>query len=332
MSLFHRLTLNRTRVGFTLIELLVVIAIIAVLVALLLPAVQQAREAARRTQCKSNLKQMGLALQNYQESHRYFPPATIHGRCGSTGGPGNPDNTHGVQGCSHPGIGFPWTLQIFPFIEYETQWELLTPYLQSTGSQLDNLNPVLNNYTFQSPALYMCPSHPDGTENLSYADWDQEQRRGNYAANFGAGTLTESRTSQNLAGIMAANSRVEFRDITDGAANTLALAEMRYSLKVGGDCRGSYTYPGMGGVAFSTALTPNSTTADQISACADNIAGFPCVANDTGTQRAAARSYHAGGVHVCLADGSTRFISDTIGASVWSALGTRAGSEVVGEF
>ena len=319
--------------GFTLIELLVVIAIIAVLVALLLPAVQQAREAARRSQCKNNLKQLVTGLQNYQETHRVFPPGSIHGGCGSTGGPNNLENTHGVQGCSAPGIGFPWTLQLFPFIDYENQWNLLVPYLQTSGSQLDNLNPVINSYDFRSATAYRCPSHPgSSTTGLTYVDWDQEQLRGNYSASFGAGTLRDSRVNLLLAGFMSVNSRVEFRDISDGTSNTLALAEMRYSIRNGGDCRGSFTYPGMGGIAFSTSLTPNSTIDDEVSACADNRPDFPCVTNDTGIQRAAARSYHIGGVHVSLVDGSTRFVSDTISATIWSALGTRAGEEVTDDF
>lgn len=319
--------------GFTLIELLVVIAIIAILVALLLPAVQQAREAARRSQCKNNLKQLVIGLQNYQETHRVFPPGSIHGGCGSTGGPNNFENTHGVQGCSNPGIGFPWTLQIFPFIDYENQWNELTPYLQTLGSQLDNLNPVINSYDFSPATAYKCPSHPGGSSsNLGYVDWDEEQLRGNYSANFGAGTLRDSRVSGSLAGFMSVNSRIEFRDISDGASNTLALAEIRHSLRMGGDCRGSFTYPGMGGIAFSTSLTPNSTTADEVSACADNRPDFPCVTNDTGAQRAAARSYHVGGVQISLVDGSTRFVSDNISAVIWAALGTRAGDEILDDY
>ncbi|MEQ9069283.1 MAG: DUF1559 domain-containing protein, partial [Gimesia chilikensis] len=179
---------GKNRRGFTLIELLVVIAIIAILIALLLPAVQQAREAARRSQCKNNLKQLGLALQNYHDTHGVFPPGGVIGLCGGT----PPTNLTGLQECTDQhSLGGNWLLYILPQMEQSSLWDKAAPVL-SGRDPLDYMNNIFGHW---SPAAYRCPSHPwDRRSNVAFRSIEH-MSRGNYAANYGNGNLTDSYTN-----------------------------------------------------------------------------------------------------------------------------------------
>ncbi|QDU52037.1 putative major pilin subunit [Gimesia panareensis] len=313
---------NRRR-GFTLIELLVVIAIIAILIALLLPAVQQAREAARRSQCKNNLKQLGLALQNYHDTHGVFPPGGVIGLCGGT----PPTNLTGLQECTDQhSLGGNWLLYILPQMEQSPLWDKAAPVLNSRDP-LDYMNNIFGHY---SPAAYRCPSHPwDRRSNVAFRSLEH-MSRGNYAANYGKGNLTASYTNSS-GGVFTINSSISIRDIKDGTSNTLLTGELNYINDNTSDARGAWVYSGMGGSAFSTGRNPNSTTPDILPKCSSTTE-MPCTEANDGTQIAALRSQHVGGVQVGLADGSCRFISENISQTIYQALGTRANREVIDNF
>ena len=309
--------------GFTLIELLVVIAIIAILIALLLPAVQQAREAARRSSCKNNLMQLGLALQNYHDTHNVFPPGGVIGTCAGT----PPTNISGIQECSGQSLGGNWLLYILPQMEQAGLWEAAAPILSNNNNPLDSMNNIFGHF---APAAFRCPSHPwDRRSNVSFRALEH-MSRGNYAGNYGSGDLTAS-YKQATAGVFTINSATNIRDILDGTSNTLLVGEVNYINDNTSDARGAWVYSGMGGSAFSTGRNPNTKTADILSSCSSTTE-MPCTAGNDGTQIATLRSLHTGGVQVCFVDGSGRFISENISQTIWAALGTRANREVIDNF
>jgi len=212
------LKVNRT--GFTLIELLVVIAIIAILIALLLPAVQQAREAARRTQCKSNLKQLGIALHNYNSAHRVFPPNLI---------PGGKPTSGGYIGYFQGNWGV--LAYLTPFLEQTAVYNLLnleSPTYSNSGSAwiIADSNNQLAAATLVP--LYLCPS--DISRKVS-TDYGVTGGIGpsNYAANMGTGLDatggSEHGSPYRSDGVFYADSRTRFADITDGTSNTAAMSE-----------------------------------------------------------------------------------------------------------
>lgn len=322
--------MHTSRRGFTLIELLVVIAIMAILIALLLPAVQQAREAARRAQCKSHLKQIGIALHNYQETNGTFPPFFINRT-------GNSSRIADVN------KGANWLVFLLPYVEqsslYNT-WNFDIPANQNPGRSTEL-------------AVYKCPSDPQSTGNhCSYAGggW----ARGNYGmnvspCNFGVG----ANASNALGGIGGANNVVRFRDITDGTSNTVAVDELRAGVN-DRDIRGSWAIPGLAsGTAamFNDASAPNSRepNSDDMENClvsgqaGNATSGMGCF-DSTTTSQMTARSVHTGGLHILLVDGSARFISDNVDfkrnrngcgpepRGVWQAIHTRSGGESNGEF
>ncbi len=321
---------NDIRRGFTLVELLVVIAIIGILIGLLLPAVQAAREAARRTQCSSHLKQIGLALHNYHDSHRCFPPFLINRA-------GNPSRIADVD------KGANWLVFLLPYLEQNAlydQWDFHIPANQNPGRS-------------QELSIYKCPSDPQSHGNFcSYAGggW----ARGNYGMNvspcwFGVG----SGTSNSLGGVGGANQVVRIADITDGTSNTVAVDELRAGMNEH-DLRGCWAMPGLSaGTAamFNDASVPNCREpySDDMENCAvsgmlgNATNGMGCF-DSTSTGQMTGRSMHPGGLQITMADGSARFVSETIdfkrtqvGCSApprgtWQAIHTRGGGEVAGEF
>ena len=185
------------RSGFTLIELLVVIAIIAILVALLLPAVQQAREAARRSSCKNNLKQIGLAMHNYHDVHSALP----YGFYSFEGDPNFSRNRDS------------WFQRLLPFVE---QAALYDQYERSTGPQVWSDAEAARTRI----ATYLCPSNPEYAYTTSGMG---AYFRGNYGANSGSINGQGTTTSSN--GLFFRNSRIRFADITDGTTNTILVGE-----------------------------------------------------------------------------------------------------------
>jgi prepilin-type N-terminal cleavage/methylation domain-containing protein len=300
----------RRRGGFTLIELLVVIAIIAVLVALLLPAVQQAREAARRTQCKSNLKQIGIALHSYHEVHNTFPPGWIA------------VNAFGFPSAHDGGSGIGWASMILPQLEQTNLWQQFRPglWLGDPG-----------NAAFRSAELpiYRCPSDPQPAFfDLHEEGGDEVLARlpvANYVGVFGTeelhgcendpGDAPVSRTGQCMGdGMFYHNSKVRLADVTDGSSNTLMVGERRtdrmqdwYS-----------TWPGM--------IAEGEEAFQRILGAADHPPNDPLMHFDDFS------SQHTGGAQFVLGDGSVRFISANVDGNVYRATATISGGETVGEF
>ena len=314
---------NQRRSGFTLVELLVVIAIIGILVALLLPAVQSAREAARRMQCSNNLKQLALAMHNYHSSFKHFPFAASH--------------------WGHGG----WVKATLPYIEQQALADLWDEDVIYT------IPP--NRGICQTPiATHMCPS--DTHTRSSWGGGNQELANFNYAVNLG--NTSVHRVSP-LNGVTFRGAPFHFEEavitdiqvfdvgsIRDGTSNTLMLAEVRQapdslaqdpSHK---DLRGLIWYGHHTG--FTTHEAPNTSVPDYVQPgwcprpdVAAEI-GMPC-ANQTQPSGATpknlfARSVHVGGVQVALCDGSVRFVVDSIELETWRDLGSSQDGDVLGDF
>ena len=301
---------SRTHRGFTLIELLVVIAIIAVLIALLLPAVQQAREAARRTQCKNNLKQIGLALHNYHDVARVFPPGWI--AVDDAGMPSAHEGTSGVG----------WATMILPYMEQKNIYNQFNASLPLT----DPANAAfLRN---QIPA-YKCPSDPQ-PEFFFIAD---EATGGiitglpiaNYIGCFGTEELDGCENAPGDLPVMSDgtckgdgvfyhNSKVRIADFTDGTTNTFIVGERKTVANL--DWYSSW--PGM--------IAEGEEAFQRVCGSADHPPNSPATHFDDFS------SAHTGGAQFCLGDGSVRFISENIDKSVSQALATIQSGEVGGEF
>jgi len=336
------------RRAFTLIELLVVIAIIAILIALLLPAVQQAREAARRTQCKNNLKQMGLALHNYHDTYRVFPPGTVNGRTGT--GASGPDNPNGSNGNGNIAIGCPWSVFLLPYLDQGPMWNGATIIIGERPEVVDWFgNSFYRNQGitvgYEHLSVYDCPSHPKRPERLKNGTAMEDLARGNYGACYGKGRYGQKYTQNfQIGGVFGTNARYSMRDLKDGSSNTIAFSELKYrafhrkgdnAANIIEDTRGTWAYGVMGANIFSTLTGPNSATPDGPWGCRNAPAeGMPCVqiGSPYSEMYAAARSYHVGGVQGTLGDGSVRFFSENIDLLVWQGLGTRQGDEIPGEF
>lgn len=344
---------SKRKQGFTLIELLVVIAIIAILVALLLPAVQQAREAARRAQCKSNLKQIGVALHNYHSSYEMLPPFFVN------------DDSLGTN-----------YKQIAQSAPKKANWlVLLLPYLEQTAlynSWNFNLSADANPGRSTEIQVLKCPTDSNNGTKSSFGSGDWA--RGNYGMNTAGWALSISSPYWDEAavtrdgGVGGVNHSVRFRDITDGLSNTVAVNEIRSGFNAV-DLRGSWAMPGIGasgtGAMTHEAASPNAcyqASTDDVETC-DAAGLFYTVADPPGitfdkkcmacyqpaqswTVQATSRSMHRGGVNTLLADGSVRFISENIESlhlqfhdistitekGLWQKIHTRGGGEVIGEF
>ncbi|QDT24620.1 DUF1559 domain-containing protein [Gimesia chilikensis] len=298
-----------TRHGFTLIELLVVIAIIAILIALLLPAVQQAREAARRSQCKNNLKQIGIALHNYHDVHSVFPPGWV----------GVVSRQPNVGGES----GFSWGTMILPYID---QANLYNQFNFSLAMDVAPNRALLS----QRLTVFQCPSDPK-PDTFMAEDRNAAQVQmatANYAAVFGSvelddcytvspGTPPLSAQGQCVSnGIFYHNSKVRMRDITDGTSNTLMVGERTtYNDPVEGPWYGTW----------SGALPLTDDAPARVIGHAEHLPNGGDDPEDFG-------SFHVGGAHFILGDGHVRFLSENMNQEIFEALGTRAGGEVIGEF
>ena len=296
--------------GFTLIELLVVIAIIAVLIALLLPAVQQAREAARRTQCKNNMKQLGLALHNYHDVHRTFPSGWI-------------SVNNGVSSTNVGLNGAGWGTMILPFLD---QAPLYNKFNANLAIHAPANVPFIDNIL----TAFQCPSDPkpnkwnigeDGNPGNILA----QLPTANYVACFGTGELDGCENPPGTApvasngqcvgdGMFYHNSKVQIRDVTDGTTNTFLLSERLTDESLGW----LSTWPGM--------VSNGEEPFQRILGSADHVPNDPVAHFDDFSSR------HVGGAQFCMGDGSVRFISENIDHGTYRALATIQRGEVVGEF
>lgn len=334
--------MNRRR-GFTLIELLVVIAIIGVLVSLLLPAVQQAREAARRAQCKNNLKQMGIALHNYLDSYNAFPPGGTWpfpiGASGSAGGPYSPQ------------------ARLLPFLDQANLTNLID-FSKPYGDQ-----PTVSRVRVPP---FVCPSEKEDHLTTNGNHWPFT-----YAANVGDWFIFDASTRKSGNGAFGQNSKFSPKDFSDGLSNSIMFGEVKafqpyirpnadptstnvpstvadLAMPAGQTARVSAHTEWVEGrspqYSFTTTFTPNTKVSytDATGTVYDNMdyvsrteVAAPLAAGAPNAQTYGAitsRSYHAQQVHVMLGDGSVRGISENISLTTWRALGTRAGGEITGEF
>lgn len=292
---------NRHR-GFTLIELLVVIAIIAILIALLLPAVQQAREAARRTQCKNNLRQIGIALHNYHDSHSVFPPGWI-------GVANRRPNIFGIS-------GFGWASQLLPDMEQEPLADRIT----FTASIVNPVNQFLQSANL--PGM-RCPSDP------SPDDWQIASEEtgtplailpvANYVGNFGTTELHEceelgpGQTCQGN-GVFFHNSRIRMRDLRDGSSQTIFVGERKTDID-------------LGWYSTWTGVIPEGEEAmARVLGVADHNPNSPDLHLEDFS------SFHPGGAQFLFGDGSVKFISENINGGIFKGMATRAGKEVISGF
>jgi prepilin-type N-terminal cleavage/methylation domain-containing protein/prepilin-type processing-associated H-X9-DG protein len=342
--------------GFTLIELLVVIAIIALLIGVLLPAVQSAREAARRGQCLNNLKQLGLAIHQYHTAHNVIVPGRIWA-----------DNQ--FEGCTMSFLsgcqGTPWSVLLLPMLE---QAPLANGYnfsLGAEGPQGSYLGYLANStITATRLAAFQCP---DDRAEVFQMDPSLAGgllsgvalTKGNYAASWG-NTGWFQGTTLNVNGIQTTtyppafgpNGNLTFASVKDGLSATVFLAEILQGSRT--DIRGTFWLSFAGAGSFMTRFTPNrfvdlyqSADSDQITPgvlCVDEPGrGLPC--DELGgpgivligggldtTSFAGTRSRHPGGINALFGDGSVRFIKNGIAPLTWVAINTIASGEVVGDY
>jgi len=317
-SIAENQIMSRRR-GFTLIELLVVIAIIAVLIALLLPAVQQAREAARRSQCKNNLKQIGLAQHNYHDNYQMFTPSAV-----------NPGTTSSATFVPSGQVrNFTGYLYMFPYIDQAPLYSQINFSVasgradwQGTGGGADQT--VLQNVKMP---VFLCPSDIQydtphtapptnmytitGAQRVSYGFVSDNTE---YTAN-GACCLWSKSTAAGRAIFGGFNAAANMRDIVDGSSNTMLLIETPLR-------KTSSSYG-----PFLTAWTHTHyiiPTLYQINR--------PYSPPNPLSYAWAAGSAHVGGCHTILADGSVRFLSQNMSSVTLAALQSCHGNEVVGEF
>jgi prepilin-type N-terminal cleavage/methylation domain-containing protein len=287
------------RRGFTLIELLVVIAIIAVLIGLLLPAVQKVREAAARTRCQNNLKQIGLALHNYASVNGVYPPAYANK-------PPTPNDYI-------PGWG--WGTFILPFVEQDALYKQLDPKHNLFGF---GANPATPTPGFPYPQtllkIYRCPSDngPD------FNDFRLNFPTSNYRAVCGPDPGVDGffHTNEDRRGVMFQNSRIAVTDISDGTANTLAIGECKYDAAEG---KWAAIWPGMVGMS-----PPGSVFISCVMWQVDDAS-----ANINGPAPQAFSSRHTWGAYFVFCDGSVRFFHEGGDVKILKWLGGRADGHIV---
>ncbi|WP_425615966.1 DUF1559 domain-containing protein [Anatilimnocola sp. NA78] len=304
--------------AFTLVELLVVIAIIGVLVALLLPAVQAAREAARRSQCLNNLKQTALAMHNHADSKGGLPPA-------------NP----GIS--PYWGMGT-WQAPTLDYIEANSVGAQYVDYGKAGGRNYYHIDNI-NGATGKVLKFWLCPSDMRNKSGWPNGSGGNNTTYHNYGVNYGNTSVDESAkwvtdtyngfTFQQAPFMTGPPQRLAL--ITDGLSNTLMASEFIVGQRK--DLRGCTWWAT--GAGFVVSLKPNDTSPDlswsDASWCDAKAPNPPCAFRTAGYVFGA-RSRHPAGLNAALCDGSVRFVSNNINATSWQSLGTSAGGEVVGDY
>lgn len=329
------MSVRSKRAAFTLVELLVVIAIIGILVGLLLPAVQAAREASRRISCSNNLKQMGLALHNYHDTFRRFPPGGFYNRI--------------IKNDS-------WSVQarILPQLEQANLQRLIDWGLSYS---------LQGNVARTRVPTYMCASEPNDLPRPSAKahDPDFTYYPLSYGANFGEWFIFDPRSNRAGSGVFVPNGKLRMANVTDGTSNTLAFAEIKaytpYLRDSGTPAESGQASPAnpsrvlaFGGnfktnsghtewvdsrvhqSGFTTTFVPNTKMLlerDGVVYDVDfnSMREGKSVAQPT-YAAVTSRSFHTGGVNAGLCDGSVHFISENLDLRVWRAIGTRSGGEI----
>ena len=320
---------RHARRAFTLVELLVVIAIIGILIALLLPAVQAAREAARRSQCLNNLKQVGIALHNYHDVHKCFPPGYQGDPRNNAAGCGTVD----CPGTYNRGLGWGWAAFILPFQEQEALYDEL--WVNQGQVVCDHPNgaqlALATSGGRDQPALqrtilsaYMCPSAFDPDLNFG-READNYYGKSNYKGVCGVDWGGRN-TTTGYAGIFRniyLNGCASMRDVLDGSTNALAVGEAFCNRTFAGDAISS-SFPAYYG-ALWVGIAPDTRAAGCVGQLAPTGSSYAV----NGGSVNAFGSLHPGGAQFCLADGSCRFISENADQDTISALGTINDGNVV---
>ncbi len=325
--------------AFTLIELLVVIAIIGVLVGLLLPSVQQAREAARRSSCQNNLKQQGLGFHNYKDAKKRLPPGW---------------KLENTSVNTHHGINPAWGAYILAFMEEVS----LADTLDVHSGNFSNMNNTQKNAIRDAQInWHICPSDADARTTDTHrtgvtqsSGWlSAQMKRTNYVGNNGsenfpaASDTTGSKDLYN--GALGQGDGLRFRDFTDGLSSTVLLAERTYLFGTGtqlGTCLGASPYNVSGRIGGNTHWMGNADVLFQARGRINFGGDNPSTHTPYGHKGQCSRgvtSHHQSGINVVMADGATRFIDENIGqdntagvTSLWDRLCSRNDGQVVGEF
>ncbi|MBN2296814.1 MAG: DUF1559 domain-containing protein [Pirellulales bacterium] len=316
----------KQRQAFTLVELLVVIAIIGILIALLLPAVQAAREAARRMQCSNGMRQVGLAMHNYENQIGVFPAGLMVAPPIDGNSPGH------------------------------TAFALLLPYIEQVDVSYDFLRRNLHNKqaTTKLISVYVCPS--DTNSGRLSSDLSNVYSRSNMVVCFGSATMLDDANGIRPYLAVTESSGINFEndgtfrmnkgrrvsDISDGLSHTAFVSEVisgeDRGISGSRDLRGIWAMHAMGGFCYTHFDSPNSSAGDVLwdygsgRRCLDSQSA-PCEYGHTAWDEfhAAARSRHPGGVNVAFGDGHVTFVDDAVDLHVWRILGSRKDGQTVPE-
>lgn len=303
---------GQRRRAFTLVELLVVIAIIGVLVALLLPAVQAAREAARRSSCQNNLHQLAIAVLNYEDVQKSLPPGSTGAMNGSSMAAGWCDPSHG---CGLPWGHFGWAAVILPYMEQKPLYESIdfnvpafTTFTRNNGTTYTNQGNTANRLAHTSmPKTLVCPSAFRVKPANEFKD---------YGINAGTGACCPERTQANMDGVAFLRSNVRLAQINDGTSNTFLFIEFAHF------GNHSWTNYKEGTNQF---FWMDHTSQGYVVSSEHN--GTPTPPNSTFYNHRGSHSAHPELVQACMVDGRVAVVTDHIDFAVYKATFTRDGGE-----